>query len=175
MKVFSLFVAALFSLNAQALEIDSTKIVQLETDKDAYVAGETAILRATLLTAPVDTRYELDTTQTWDDAPLASDRITQFEFFAKSPNLTTGVHQWKVTTYIQDARLARDLKITASNAQKAIDEANASLVDEEDPQIIAELQAIIIKNTELRDAALSQLAAIRTKVNGPINKNITVN
>jgi hypothetical protein len=36
------------------------------------------------------------------------------------------------------------------------------------------LQAIIAKNTALRDAANSQLNAARSKINGPVNKTITI-
>ncbi len=151
-----------------------TKLIQLSSDKTTYAAGETAVLRAMLLSEPENTDFEFEALGQLNGADLPMDRITQFESFANVANLQAGAYTWTVNIYLQDARLARDLKASIDFYNGKIANIDAELVTNPPPERVAELEADKAEDQSLITAAQNQLTANRTFVHGPETISFTV-
>lgn len=152
----------------------AANIVELSANKTVFAPGEKAILRAKLTTKPDNENLELDLVGKVENIDHSINKLTEFEYFSTLDLPTVGIYRWRVTVYLQDKRLARDLKATLSELSKNIAEIDEELVDAEDPEQIAELEAAKAKLTNLRTLTEEQLASIRTQVYGPAALNVRV-
>lgn len=141
-----------------------TKIVDLTVDKSFYVAGNKALLTAVLASKPDNANMEFDLTATLNAVNLPLNRVTEHSFYAQTQALAQGSYNWTVKVFLQDARFARDLKISMQSFTDRIAAIDAALLTETDPTKIANLQAERAQKVDLRLACESQLAAIRSQV-----------
>lgn len=153
----------------------STEVIRISSDRATYAAGEKAVLRAMLASKPDNSVMEFDVEGELDGEIFPITRITDFEFYSVTPPLAAGVHELSATVYLQDARLARDLKASISYFASEIARIDLALETATDPNQILELQAAKAKYQNLLAATQTQLASIRTEVFGPVAISIQVN
>lgn len=154
------FGLSLISLSAEA----ATTVVNLATDKSFYVSGNKAILTAHLVSKPDNANLEFDVTGMLNGQELPVTRITEFHSYSQTAALSTGSYNWTVRVYIQDARLARDLKAAIKSANARVEAIDALLMEETDPGEIAALEAEKAEMLERAAACQAQLAGIRTQI-----------
>ena len=152
-----------------------TEVLRISSDRPSYAAGEKAVLRAMLTSKPDNSTMEFDLEGRLNGVLLPISRITEFEFFSVTEGLAAGTHSWSATVYLQDARLARDLKASLNFFATEIQKIDALLETETDPEKIAALQAARTRYVGLRAATEAQLASIRTQVYGPVSTSLFVN
>lgn len=165
----SLILGLLFCVPA----FSETAVVSLLA-KPTYAVGETAILRAQLLTRPDNSNFEFDLVGRLNDVEVPIERITEFEAFSEVRDLEAGSFHWAVDVYVQDKRLAADLKTAISSFTAEIETIDAELGTATDPDRIAYLESQKARFERLRAASLSQLASIRSHVHGPVSINFSV-
>jgi len=159
----SLFLFLLFTVQAFA----GTEILTLSSDKSIYAESETAILRASLHAKPNNANLQFDLLATLNGNPIAVDRVTDFQSFSTEKNLALGSYTLEVTLVVQDARMATDLKAAIAFYNADIAEIQEDLSTETDPEVIANLQARLLKSQNLLAAAEFQLSDIRSIVMEP--------
>lgn len=169
MKVL-VFFTLLFSSFTQA----DTKIVELSTDRAVYSAGDNAVLRAMLFTRPDNHSLELEVLGNLNGVSLPVERVTDFEHFSTARGLEVGSYTWTVEVFIQDARLARDLKNTVSYAADKIVEIDQELATNPPPERVEELLIQKARYERLKATAEAELLTIRTKIHGPVGISFQV-
>ena len=160
----------LFALPAFA----DTKLIQISSDRATYAAGDTAILRAMLLTKPDNANFEFEALGKLNGVDLPLERITEFESFSLAQDLEPGVYTWSVEIVIQDGRLARDLKESIAYFTARIAEIDAELATEPPPERVEELLAAKAQVERLAAVTSLELTRIRTKVHGPVTIDFEV-
>ena len=170
-RAFLLALASTFCIAAFGAD---NKVVAFSSDKSSYQVGDKAILGARLITRPDNPNLEFDLVSKLNGVEIPIQRVTEFDFYSTATLSTVGSNPWRVTVYIQDARLARDLKasIVAFSARiAAIDE---ELEQNEDPLIEQELLDEKAQQERFLAASQAQLTGIRSQVYGPVGINIQV-
>lgn len=151
------------------------RVVVLSADRSSYQVGERAILGARLVTKPDNPNLEFDLVSKLNNVEIPITRVTDYDFYSVAMLPTAGPHQWKVFVYIQDARIARDLKTAIASFQARIAQINILLETEED---LGERQLLLSSRAEQERflaAAQDQLISIRSQIYGPVNLNLVVN
>lgn len=157
------------------LSLASTPVVQLSTDRSYYDIDDKAVLRAMLTSKPDNSTMEFDVEGKLNGVLFPISRVTDFEFFSVTDPLSAGDYTWETVVYLQDARLARDLKLSISCFTSEIAKIDLALETEVDPVKIEELQAKKAKYQALMASSQNQLNAIRTQVYGPVSIQFQVN
>ena len=154
-------------------KINETEVIRLFSNQAEYSVGDRAILRATLSTRPKD-GFGFTLRGALNSQDLSIEKITDFEFFSEVKNLQAGTYDWAVTVYIQDKRLAEDLKSAIATFTAQIAAIDAELLTESDPQIIAGLEEEKARLEDLLLATEFELENNKTKVFGPATHQFIV-
>ncbi len=152
-----------------------TKLVQLSSDKAVYTQGETASLKAYLLSKPTSPNFQFDVQAKVNNQSVATERITDFQYFYGAKNLTAGSYTWQVTVVIQDARYARDLKTSITYYVQLVENLDGQIATETDPVRLEALQRRKSEALALKQAAEKELESIQTPIAEPVELNFTVN
>lgn len=167
MKRVILLLSVFLAQNLSAAEVLDTKLIALSSDKAVYSAGESAVLRAQLLSKPNNPNFDFDVVATLNGDTIAVDRVTDFELFSTAKELTAGNYSWTATLVLQDARYARDLKAAIQYYSSEIERLTNEIAEETDPQAIANLEKKKARAEALKAASENELASIRTAVLAP--------
>lgn len=169
-KNFWFFSILLFFLPA----IAASDFVKLRSNKATYTEGENAILRAVFLTKPDNSNFQFDITGILNAEALSVERVTDYQMFSTAKNLLPGTYTWSVTVVIQDARYARDLKVSIAYYAARITELEDLIAVETDPEALEVLEHERSKQISKKSAAESELSRIRTPVREPMTLQFTV-
>jgi len=151
------------------------RLVVLSSDKAAYQIGEKAVLSARLTTKPDNQNLEFDLVGSIDGTEIPIQRVTDFDFYSTTAFTAIGQKKWRITVYIQDARVARDLKISIASFIARISEIDLLLQTETDPAKRDQLLQEKARTQQFLAASEAQLISIRSKIYGPVQLNLQVN
>lgn len=150
------------------------KVVAFSSDKALYQVGDKAILSARLITKPDNPNLEFDLVSKLNGVEIPIQRVTEFDFYSTATLSTVGSNPWRVIVYIQDARLARDLKASIAGFNARIAAIVQELEENQDPVKEQELLDEKAQHERFLAASQAQLTSIRSQVYGPVGLNLQV-
>lgn len=167
MKSLLLVIGLLASAQVQA-----AGLVVLTKDKASYAIGEKAVLRARVQSRPDNSNLEFELLSKVEGVANPIRRLSEYEFFSVLELPTAGIYRWRVDVYLQDRRLARDLKIAINQYSSDISSVEERLAGDLGPGEEAALLAEKSRLENLKAIAEAQLVNGRTKIGDTAALNI---
>jgi plastocyanin len=152
-------------------------LIALIPNQTNYIVGESATVNLHVNVKPGNAERRYYYAVTYDDQPVALTTVSiNNDYSYTAPTFTTtGSHTFKVLQYVENTDIASNLLNSINTYNNDITKANAALLFETDPAIIADLQARIAYDQNQIVYAQAQLLVNRNLVAAPAVLNLIAN